>query len=333
MEKPRVLIVTTMDTNVQEATFLKECLVAEEVRVLILDAGIKSKSPIPVEISRDEIAIAASSTIDDVQDMGYEGKALSIMISGAIRTANELYDAGKIDGIIGIGGSMETTLGTAVMRTFPIGFPKLMISFVASSNTRSLVGTKDIMMLYSSYDFADLNGMAKHILREGALAMAGMTKEKRAIPTEGRPIAVLSTLGMTESCAVYLRQRLESMRMEVITFDTVGSGGEAMDEFIRDEDVRLVIDFSLHEIVDHLFGGDYDAGPMRSMAALQKGTPTILIPGNTDFILTVIQCLLSNHLVGRSSTLCINFKTYLLLFSISQVHLPFPLFQSLRLAK
>jgi len=275
-----------MDTKAGEVGYIKDLLESQGVRIFLLDAGIRGESPVPVDITRNEVASAAGSTLRDVQQLGHEGKALDSMISGAIKCAKGLYDAGKINGILGIGGSMGTTLGSAVMRTFPIGFPKVMISTMASRNTRSFVGTKDIMMLHSVCDLAGLNRITRQILREGALAIAGMTEGETPITREERPLAALSTLGTTESCVVHLRRYLESSGMEVITFHTVGSGGEAMDELIWNEDVQLVIDLSLHELADHFFGGDYDAGPTRGTAALEKGIPTILVPGNTDFLVT-----------------------------------------------
>ena len=300
MEKTNtILIIATMDTKAKETAFLRECLEGEGVAVRILDAGIKGKSPLPVDITRDEVAAAAGNSLGNVQNMGHEGKALDVMISGAIRCAGELYEKGEIEGLIGLGGSMGTNLGTAVMRTFPIGFPKMMISTMASRNTRPFVGTKDILMLHSVCDLSGLNRITREVLREGALALAGMVKGTRIISSDEPPLTVVSTLGTTESCLISLRQGLEARGMEVVTFHTVGSGGEAMDELIREEDVELVVDLSLHELVDHLFGGDYDAGPGRGTAALEKGIPTVLAPGNTDFLATGPLALAKKRFPGR----------------------------------
>jgi len=297
--KDSVLIVSTMDTKAKEACFLKECLEGEDLRVQILDAGIMGNSPFPVDISRDSVATAAGSSLGDVQNMGHEGKALDVMISGAIKCAGDLYKKGEIQGVIGIGGSMGTSLGTAVMRTFPVGFPKVMISTMASRNTRPFVGTKDIMMLHSVCDLSGLNRITRKVLREGALAIAGMVNGGEITSSDDRPLAVISTLGTTESCLINVRQALEARGMEVVTFHTVGSGGEAMDEVIREEDVEIVVDISLHELVDHFFGGDYDAGPNRGLAALEKGIPTILVPGNTDFLVTGPLALAKERFAGR----------------------------------
>ncbi len=295
----RVLIVATMDTKGKETLFLKECLDAEGIQVIIMDAGILGKNPFFVDISRDVVAEAAGSTLNEVQTIGHEGKALAIMIEGAIQCAKALYEKGEIDGVIEIGGSMGTTLGTAVMRTFPIGFPKVMISTMASKNTRPFVGTKDILMLHSVCDLSGLNRITRRVIREGGLALAGMVKGIKKHPVDTAPLVVLSTLGTTETCVQLLRMDFEKNGREVITFHTVGSGGEAMDELIRDEAVESVVDVSLHELGDHLFGGDYDAGPDRGRAALEKGVPTLLVPGNTDFLVTGPLAVAEQRFPGR----------------------------------
>jgi len=295
----RVLIIGTMDTKGKETMFLKECLEGEGLGVVVMDAGIRGESPFPVDISRDRVAEAAGSILSEVQNIGHEGKALDVMITGAIRCAAHLYEKGEIEGVVEIGGSMGTTLGTAVMRTFPIGFPKVMISTMASKNTRPFVGTKDILMLHSVCDLSGLNRITRKVIREGGLALAGMVKGIKKYVSETAPLVALSTLGTTEACALRVRAGFEKRGNEVITFHTVGSGGEAMDELIRDEDVEMVVDLSLHEIGDNLFGGDYDAGPRRGLAALEKGIPTVLVPGNTDFLVTGPLALAKERFPGR----------------------------------
>ncbi len=286
----RALIVATMDTKGREAVFLKEILEDQGLQVLILDAGIRGQSPIPVDITNLDVARAAGSSLEQVRSLKQEGQALEAMISGAVKIVGQLIKEGKIDGIIGLGGSMGTTLGTAVMRALPIGFPKVMITTMASRNTRPFVGTKDILMLHSVCDLSGLNRITREVLHNGALALSGMVRGRRndhdKVIEGEKPLVAVSTLGTTEACVVLLRERLEETGREVITFHTVGSGGQAMDEIIEGEDVELSLEISLHELMDHLFGGDYDAGPNRATAALKKGVPTVMVPGNTDFLVT-----------------------------------------------
>ena len=72
----------------------------------------------------------------------------------------------------------------------------------------------------------------------------------------------------------------------MVTFHTVGAGGQAMEKMMEGSQVDLVLDLSLHELVDHRFGGDYDAGAARGFTAGAWGLPQILVPGNIDFIVT-----------------------------------------------
>ena len=281
-----VLLVATMDTKGEEAVFLKTCFDRIGLPVLIMDAGIRGESPVPVDVTREQVAESGGKTLADVRNIGHEGKSLGVMISGALKLAQLLYQEDKINGIIGLGGSMGTTLSTAVMRAFPIGFPKVMISTMASRDTRAFVGTRDILMLHSVCDLVGINRITARILHNGAAAMAGMIQH----PPEGidtrYAVVIVSTLGTTETCAQCIRSALEQSGKEVVLFHTVGAGGEAMEEMIRQEEIAAVVDLSLHEMADHRFGGDYDAGPLRGSAALGEGVPTVLVPGNIDFIVT-----------------------------------------------
>jgi uncharacterized protein (UPF0261 family) len=269
-----------MDTKGQETMYLADCLKTEGIAVSIMDAGIRGQCPVPVDIPREKVAQAGGKSLEEVQTIGHEGQALEVMTNGAIQCARELHLQNKIQGIISLGGSMGTTLGSGVMRSFAVGLPKVMISTMASRDTRAFVGTKDILMLHSVCDLVGLNRVTKKILRNGALALAGMLRS--AVPddaAEQKPLVFVSTLGTTEACAQQVRKTLEEKNNEVVIFHTVGSGGKAMEEMIQQENVSVLVDLSLHEIADHLFGGDYDV-------ALGLKIPTILVPGNIDFLVT-----------------------------------------------
>ena len=286
-DKPTALIVATMDTKGREARFLADCLEAENIAVKIMDAGIKGQCLGEVDVTREEVARAGGKSLQDVQNIGHEGKALGVMTNGAIQCAQELHRQKIIQGVLSLGGSMGTTLGSGVMRSFPVGLPKVMISTMASRDTRAFVGTKDILMLHSVCDLAGLNRVSKKILRNGALALSGMLRS--ALPDDPaalKPLVFVSTLGTTEACARQIHKTLEEKNNEVVIFHTVGSGGKAMEEMIRQEDVAVLVDMSLHEMADSRFGGDYDAGPQRGTAALDLKIPTILVPGNIDFLVT-----------------------------------------------
>jgi uncharacterized protein (UPF0261 family) len=284
--KPTVLLISTMDTKHQEAGFVIDCLKEAEVDVYTIDAGIMGDSPVPVSVGPEEIAKLGGETLQTVRKMGHEGKALSVMIKGAIQKTASLHREGRFEGVIGLGGSMGTTLGTSVMRALPVGVPKVMVTTMGSRNTRGFVGTKDILMLHSVCDLAGLNRITRKVLRNGAMAMAGMVRSPRPEPPNNKPLILLSTLGTTEACIRKVRSQLLADGMEPVVFHTVGAGGQAMDEMVTQERPTAVVDLSLHELTDHFFGGDYDAGAERSKAALSAGIPTVLAPGNADFLVT-----------------------------------------------
>jgi uncharacterized protein (UPF0261 family) len=287
-EKTQVLVVATMDTKGEEAAYLATCLEKLGLKPLIMDPGIRGNPDLPVFVSRQEVAARGGTTLGEVQSIPHEGRALNAMIVGAVKVSAELYEQGAIKGVVSIGGSMGTTLGSSVMRALPFGFPKVMISTMASRNTRAFVGTRDILMLHSVCDLAGLNRMTRKVFENGAGALAGMVNSGLMESENERPRRqiALSTLGTTEACAAWLRQVLSEEGFEVVTFHTNGSGGQAMEEMITEGAFDALIDLSLHEMVDHVHGGDYDAGAQRGTAALRLGIPTVLVPGNMDFLVT-----------------------------------------------
>ncbi len=159
--KPTVAILATLDTKGSEVTFLKDCLGEAGVQVLVIDGGIMGRATARADIPASVLARKAGSSLTALRRLGHEGQAMAMMIQGAIRVVQGLYRQGEINGLIGLGGSMGTSLGTGAMRSLPFGFPKLMISTMASRDTRPFVGSKDILMFHSVVDLVGLNRMTR----------------------------------------------------------------------------------------------------------------------------------------------------------------------------
>jgi uncharacterized protein (UPF0261 family) len=299
-EEHAVLIVATMDTRSREVQYLVTCFEDLGITSLILDGGIMGESPYPVTVRREEVAQRGGISLTELRNMKHQGEALSVMAEGAVRCAQDLHRDGRFKGIIGLGGSLGTILATGVMRAFPVGFPKVMVSTAASRNTRPYVGTKDILMLNSICDLSGINRITERILRNSANAMAGMLEDSKVFPAPSKPLIVLSTLGTIDACAQRVRQSIESKGKEVVLFSTNGSGGEAMEEMLWEEGAEGVIDLSLHELMDHRFGGDYDAGPFRGSIAIQMGIPAVLVTGNMDFLATGPLPVAEKQFAGRT---------------------------------
>jgi len=280
-----IVLVATLDTKGVEARYLKKQIKKHGVRTLTVDGGILGQPQWEAQVSREKVARLGGSTLSQVQALNHEGKAMEVMIKGAARIVQELYRAGQLDGIISLGGSMGTSLGTGAMRALPFGVPKLMVSTMASRDTRPYVGTKDIAMLYSVADLAGLNRMTRRILANAAGAIVGMVQaEPQQAEDSDRPLIAISNLGTTEGCVSRARSLLEEKGYETIVFHTVGAGGRALEECVLEGLIDGVLDISIHEVVDVLFGGDYDAGQDRLEAAGRMGIPQVVAPGNIDFI-------------------------------------------------
>ncbi len=280
----RVLLIITQDTKEEEARFMRRTLEAAGVNVIHLDPSIR-RTIGGAEIGPEAIAEAAGRTIEQVRALGHEGKCQEVMIEGALKLALAVHEATPLSGIISVGGSMGTSLATAIMRAFPYGLPKLMVSTMASGFTAPYVGVKDIAMMNAVTDISGINSISRDVYRNAALAMAGMARGYDPAVRSDRPLVLITTLGTTEQSVRRIRESLEADGAEVMVFHSSGAGGPTLDSIAAERDVALVLDLSVTEIVDHLHNGMANAGPDRGKAGLRRGIPTIFAPGNADFII------------------------------------------------
>jgi uncharacterized protein (UPF0261 family) len=282
--KPRVLMIVTQDTKFEEGNFLRQCLEEAGCEVFHLDASVR-KTVGGADIGPDEIVAAAGQTIEQVRAIGHEGKIQIVMIEGAIKCALALHEKVGLSGILSVGGSMGTSLGTAIMRAFPYGLPKVMISTLASGFTAPFVGLKDITMMNSVCDISGMNSISREVFRNGAFGVAGMAHHYDPKAADDRPLVLVSTLGTTEKCMKRMRQSLEAEGYEVMVFHSTGAGGQTLDALAAERNVAAIVDMSLVEVNDLLNGGICNAGPDRAKAGPRRGIPTIFAAGNVDFFI------------------------------------------------
>ena len=284
MARPKVLLLATQDTKEVEARFLREHLTAYGCEVIHLDASVR-RTVGGAEIAPEEVAGAAGKTIGEVRALGHEGKCIAVMIEGAVACALRAHAEEGLAGALALGGSMGTALAGAVFQALPYGLPKLIVSTMASGFTAPYVGRKDIAMLNAVTDISGINSISEEVYRNAAAAVAGMTAHYEPKARAEKPLVLVGTLGTTEKCVRRVREALEEDGFEVMVFHTSGAGGPTMDSIAADREVAAVLDLSLTEMVDTLFGGLCAGGPDRGRAGLTKGVPTIVAPGNVDFII------------------------------------------------
>src|SRR5262245_16381641 len=278
-----VLLIATLDTKADECAYVRDLIQARGHRVMVLDAGVLREPSFTPEVAAAVVAEAGGRTLAELRGQGDRGVALEVMARGAAVVAGRLAADGRIDGVIGLGGSCGTTIATAAMRELPVGMPKVMVSTVASGQVGPYVGVKDIAMLYSITDIAGLNRISRSILANAAGALSGMLEQ--TVPAgEDRPVIAATMFGVTTACVERVRKQLEQANYEVLVFHATGSGGRAMEGLIAGGFISGVADVTTTEWCDELVGGVLSAGPERLDAAARRGIPQVVSVGALDMV-------------------------------------------------
>ena len=278
-----VVVIAALDTKGGEAKFIRDTLAAQGVKPLVVDVGVLGTPLIPSDISRAEVAAAGDGDLTQLIASRDKALAMEVMPRGAAIVAARLYQEGRLDGIIGLGGSAGTAIASSAMRALPVGVPKLIVSTVAAGDTRPYVGTKDITMMYSVVDIAGINRLSARILSNAAAGIAGMVKAEPPTLAE-RPLLAASMFGNTTACVDRAREQLEAAGYEVLVFHATGAGGQTMESLIADGYVDGVLDLTTTEWADELAGGVFSAGPERLNAAARAGIPQVIAPGCLDMV-------------------------------------------------
>lgn len=194
-----------------------------------------------------------------------------------------------IGGVISAGGSGGTSLATAGMRALPVGMPKVMVSTVASGDTRPYVGATDITMIYAVADVQGLNRITERVLGNAAHALAGMiarlptADEMKAEEAAARPAIGLTMFGVTTTCVQQVQRRLEDS-YDCLVFHATGTGGKAMETLGHSGLLSGFLDITTTEVADMLVGGVFPCDADRFGAAIATGRPWIGTPGACDMV-------------------------------------------------
>ena len=308
-EKPTILIVGTLDTKESETLYLRSQILSYGTcETKLLDVGRSRKSASSLELTDDDLVHFDSSTDPD-SSLG-RGDFIDATIKRCEPLVSKLVESKAIHGIVSAGGSSGSSLATALMRTCcPVGFPKLMVSTMASGDIKPYIEETDITMMYSVVDIAGINSILKRILGNAAGSIVGMTTAYHSSlitpappspeassptsesgPTGSHPSRIgITMFGVTTPCVDQVRRILTSppndvLNLELYIFHATGSGGRAMERLIREHQLDAVLDLTTTEIADELFGGVLNAGPERLEAALTRGIPYVISVGACDMV-------------------------------------------------
>jgi uncharacterized protein (UPF0261 family) len=282
---PCVLIIGTADTKADELLFLKQRIEADRARVLVMDVGVLGAPSFAPDVRNADVAAAAGSSLQALARAGDENSAMTCMAAGAAHIARELHAAGRIDGVLALGGTMGTDLALDVTAALPLGVPKMIVTTIAYSH---LIPPErlapDLMMVLWAGGLYGLNDLCRSTLAQAAGALVGACRAA-ASPAARRPRVAITSLG--KSCVSYMVRLVPALELrgyEPVVFHCTGMGGRAMEALIAERSFVAVFDFTLQEVVNHLHGSVVSAGPDRLLGAARLGVPQLVAPGASDMI-------------------------------------------------
>ena len=273
-----IAVLGTYDSKGHELEFVAQRIAARGHRPLRIDVGTLEPPVVKPDVGREEIL--DFSKVSDRTDRGACVAAMAAAVPGFLA---KLAADGVIHGVISLGGGGGTAIGTSAMRALPVGFPKVMVSTLASGNTAPYVGTTDIVMFPSIVDVAGLNRISRMLFARAAGAVCGMVEAEVEVG-EARPLVVASMFGNTTACVNAAKEILEAAGLEVLVFHATGTGGRTMEAMIGSGMVSGVLDITTTEWADELVGGILGAGPTRLEAAGRLGVPSVVAPGCLDMV-------------------------------------------------
>jgi uncharacterized protein (UPF0261 family) len=283
-----VVLIGTLDTKGPEVKYLRDRLQELGLDTTVIDSGILGE-PLDIvpDIDHAEAATYADTTIEALQNAGSRGRAVAGMREALKKLTLSLYEAGKLDAVVSMGGAEGAVMGAAAMMVLPVGVPKVLVSPIASGYHffAPLVGTTDMIVVHSVVDILGLNPIACTIFDNVAGAIAGMVAHGHGLPKpeDGKKYVAMTMLGNTTKAVMAAKELLADHGYEAVIFHSNGVGGPAMEELAEMGQFMGAIDFTTNEIYDPLVGGIHDGGPDRLKRLGELGLPQVVVPGCIDF--------------------------------------------------
>jgi len=286
-----IIILVMAEEKWEEADFLRHEIESHGHKARILDMGLVGEAGGTCDISREEVILASRQPLEDVRLMSDRGGRMPVMVEGGRQKVRKLNSKGEISGIVSLGGTTGTRMGTSIMKALPFGIPKLAVSSTAAlpGLASRYIGTADITLMHSVVEIAGFNTMMKNVLARAAGSICGMAEGSHRMPVSlvdgsATPMIAMTHFGPCEECAVNVRSLLEQKGFQVIGFSAAGVGDRAMEEIIEAQNIfSAVIDLAPGGVGEELLGFARAAGPTRLEAAGNKGMPQVIAPCGVNF--------------------------------------------------
>ncbi len=281
---PSVVLLGTLDTKGDEYGFVRDRLVAAGLTVVVVDAGVLGSPGLTADVPREDVAAAAGADLAALRDAGDRGAAVTAMAAGAAAVVRRLYDEGRCDGALALGGTGGTSIAAAAFRGLPLGVPKVIVSTAAAGDTSAYLRETDLVLMPSVVDVAGVNRLSARILANAAAAVAGMVTAESVSVADDKPLLAASMFGVTTPAVDAARARLGDLGYEVLVFHMTGTGGRTLESLASSGQLAGVLDLTTTELADELVGGVFSAGPDRLTAAGRAGIPQVVSVGALDMV-------------------------------------------------
>lgn len=282
-----VALIGTLDTKGVEYAWLVERLADQGVDTLTIDVGSFSTSPL-AGTSSDEVIRAAGADPSALRERRDRGEMMRTMGQGAAIIVARMATEERIHGLLAIGGSGGSSVAAMAMQALPVGFPKLLVSTMASGNVQPYVGEVDATLMYSVVDVSGINSISAKVLGNAVAGIAGMARAYEARSQEPDdehpPLVAVTMFGVTTPAADEARATLTDLGYEVLVFHATGTGGRAMEKLVESGLLAGVCDLTTTELADDLVGGVLSAGPDRLEVAGATGLPQVVSVGALDMV-------------------------------------------------
>jgi len=293
MTEKSILVMASLDTKGEAIDFLCDYIRKLGRRTMTLDFSMMKEPSVKPDISSVEVAIAGGgSKKDTIGEVGNRAKRQEIMIKGAIKIANKLFEEGKIDGLIGFGGVSNAQVTSEVCKSLPFGFPKFILSSSAGQGY-NFIGRGDITLSSTNVDTDTMNVFLKNSIVRAAHMICGAAEseaqsaavEIESIRKTGTRVIAMTQLAIAE-CAAHIVDMLRKKgSYEVITFHANGVCDMMMEDLIESGvTFDAVLDLCVAGVSEYLLGGNRAAEPTRLEAAGKKGIPQIISSTGLDLL-------------------------------------------------
>lgn len=287
-----IAIVGPLDTKGPENLYLKECIESLGCSTIVIDVRTIGQAGFTPDYSCDDVAAAAGTTIADLLAARDRLDCVNAMGRGAAEIVHNLYLQGKIHGVIAMGGAQTTSMGAEVMRRMPVGFPKVLVSTVATSGPDQVMlsGINDTFVINPLVDVGGLNSILTMIIQRAAATITGMakalddTQPPKLSIDKAKPCVGISMWGVTTQCVLTVSEILQKEGYQTLIFHATGIGGHTMETLIEQGVIQAVAEITLAEVSNPIAGGEYAYDSMRLTMAAKMGIPQVIVPGGCDMV-------------------------------------------------